>query len=690
MNPRSVLHKFFLILLVTTSSQLRSGTVLSPKTGTIGAIPGLAQRSPQVQIYSYDFESGTAGWTLESGVWARVPYAGGHALLGTGHGFARLTSQSGDTTSLSFRFRLEDLQSSLHANVYENFTSGHARYLVSFGSNGIGISRQQGSSFQDMGLGFVPISPEVFHDARIMVGGGSIDVFLDGDAAVGVDDPVAPPPGYISFESLDNSTVYIDDVEVQIGPEPAPHPRAPRPPLSVPPGPDVGPFVNGSYTGDINLTGNNVLTLSQGRYTVKSGNIKLKDNSRLIIQPDAVLVFDRGTSPLIHWGVDLNNASAMEVNGGNVIAPGGTLVRIHVFGTSSIVVHDAKPWIHFINAGGNATVSLNNTRFVTSIGGSIQLADQAFAEIYNSQVGAIALSIPAGSSLTATGLKPGIYTSFDLQKDLNVSGIGYNLLMNNVEIVEDTLGEGPFERGWVIFSDENATTQINNSTLRKIVLQMPASGSNFKVTDLELNKPTNFSMGSVNLNNVTVTGQWGFFIHGTRQATFENCDGLWFFLFDTVQVMLKDSTMNEFDPRSYTGMLTFDNSEWRTAGEIIKNNDFWMVGTATMNDPNLRQSISWSQSAVTRRFPIIVRAPDGKPIPGTTVTLTRGSNIVTATTGLDGQATVDLRFTDQDYKGPWQLKANTVSTTRSVDFFTTTPIILRETRLFFPAVITQQ
>jgi hypothetical protein len=638
------------------------------------------------QTYFYDFEAGTTDWSLESGIWSWASSEGGHALYGKGHGFARLTAHSGEASSLTFRFRLDSLQADFHANVYERLDSGGTRYYVYFTNDSVKISRQQGSTFQELGRGFVPITPNVFHEAQIMVGGGSVDVFVDGEGAVGVDDPTPPPPGYVSFESLGSSPVFVDDVSVQFGAETAPHPRAPRPPLSLPPGPDVGPFVSGVYTGNIYLSGNDVLTLSQGLYTLKAGNIYLTDNARLRIEPDAVLQFDRGTSSLIHWGVDLKKSSVLEVVGGSILSSASTLVRISAFGTSSITINDAKPWIHFINAGDNATVSILDSRFVTSLGGSVQLSGHAFADVTNSKVGAIGLSIPAGSSFTATGLQPGFYPSFNLQSDLSVSGIGYNLIMNNSEIVADTIGEGPYEKGWVIFADETAAIQIGNSSLRKFVLEMPASGTNFSVSGLDVGTPSNFSMGSINLNNVTVTGQWGFFIHGSRKGVFDNCNALWFFLYDTVGVTVRNSTMNEFDPRGYTGTLTFENGEWKTGGEIIGSNDFLMEGTVKMNDPGLVQSLSWSQSAVTRRYPIRVLDSKGKPVPGITVTLTRGSQVVTATSNGSGWALADLRYTDADYIQPWLLTTSIGGAPLSVDFFTTTPLLVGGAHVYLPLI----
>ncbi len=643
----------------------------------------------QVHTYFYDFEDGTSDWYLDPGVWSRAPSEGGHALRGAGQGFARLTAHSGDVSSLRFRFCLKDIKFGMRANVLQSSNPSPTSYAVYFGAEGVVISRQQSGSFHKLGLGFVPIAPDVFYEAQILVGGGSIDVFLDGEGVVGVDDPTLPP-GYVSFESLSpgSSAVYVDDVEVQIGPEPAPHPRAPRPPLALPPGPDVGPFVGGVYTGTISLVSNDVLTLSQGRYTLAEGNIDLEDSARLRIGQDAVLVFTSGTSPGFHLGVNLIDSAAMEVDGGNIVTT-DALVMIHASGNSSVTVSNARPWIHILDAGEDAAVSMVNSRLVTTYGGQVGLHERASADMRDSEVGSIALTLPAGSTFEAVGLKPGIsYADFDLQRDLTVSGIDYNLWMSNVKIAGDTFGEGPYERGWIVFAHEDATIGLYDSNLRKFILEMPATGPDFAISGLWLNEPMSLVTGGVTLNNVTLLGQWGFFIHGSRRATFDDCHSLWFFLYDDTRVLLRDSTMNEFQPRRYTGTLAFEDSRWNVTGEIVDGNDFLITGTVKIDREPWGDTFFWSQSAVTRQFPISVLSPTGDPVPGTVITLTRGSEVTTTTTNDTGRASVKIRFTDQDYTQPWQLTTSEGGFPLSLDFFTSTPIIVGGCcRIYLPVIL---
>ena len=273
--------------------------------------------TPTVQVYTYDFETGTADWSLQADVWSWAALDGGYALRSTGQGFAGLTAHTGEVSSLGFRVRLDDLQAQIHANVRESWPNGlHTRYIAWFSTGGVRISRQQSGSMQLLGTALVPIAPRVLHDVRIIVGAGSVDVFVDGEGVLGVDDPNELPAGRVSFEGLGSLIAYVDDVEVRIGAEPTPHERAPRPVSSMPPGPDVGRFVAGTYTGNYTISSGTTLTLSQGRYTLVEGTITVPDNARMRIEEGAVLIFDRGTSPLLHWGFDLRGTGSLEIKGG--------------------------------------------------------------------------------------------------------------------------------------------------------------------------------------------------------------------------------------------------------------------------------------------------------------------------------------------------------------------------------------
>ena len=103
------------------------------------------------------------------------------------------------------------------------------RYTVTIRPDRVSIARVEGGTSKVLGERAAKIDPKAFHDVSILLGGGSIDVLVDGQPVLGVDDANLLPAGTIGFESTGASTVYVDDVEVSFGTEPAAHARAPRP-----------------------------------------------------------------------------------------------------------------------------------------------------------------------------------------------------------------------------------------------------------------------------------------------------------------------------------------------------------------------------------------------------------------------------------------------------------------------------
>jgi hypothetical protein len=181
-----------------------------------------------LSVYSYSFRDNTDDWELGAGVWSRVPWEGGYALKGTNHGFVRLTAHSGAISFLGFRFNLDKDGSGFQANLLETVEGPQTRYSVKFDAKGIEITKQDAGKATLLARKTSPISTGAGHEAMIMVGGESVDVSLDGKETIGANDPSPPGGTYASFECLSEPAVYVQDVEVRIGPESEPHPRAPR------------------------------------------------------------------------------------------------------------------------------------------------------------------------------------------------------------------------------------------------------------------------------------------------------------------------------------------------------------------------------------------------------------------------------------------------------------------------------
>jgi hypothetical protein len=628
----------------------------------------------QSTTYQYDFTHGSAGWTLDEnwslGSWAH----GGQALVGELNGVANHTEGSGTVRKVTFRFQIDE------AVPYFCFSFGGPggpagqSYTVCIEAAGVGITSRQNEATSE--LAFVPFSTEggLPHSVTVLTGEGSLDVFIDEVGVVGVDTP-DPAPGSVSLLA-GPTRVIVDDVEIVLGGDGAGHDRAPRPVEDVPPGPDVGPFVNGRASGDITLSGSEHLELSGGSYIVADGNITITGNASLAIAEDAVLAFEVESSPLLHFGIHLSGSGRFEVNGGRVTSLGaGLLVVASAAETSSIELRNCAPWIHIIQIEGGSTLVMNNVRLVTMVGGQIAPADRAQVDVSHSVLASIGLNIPDDAVFRAQNLGWGeLVDDFDLRRDLEIEGIDYDLRLFDVVLHPSSMTDGANEKGWIVAVDGSSTLELSESEIGKLNLGIAAGSDEFRVSGLRIAEPADFSYRNIDLENVTVTQQWGFFIFGDRRAVFEDSEGVWLFPFDEVDAVLRRTVMSEFDPRDYTGTVTFEDAEWESAAcEIIDNNDFTVRGSVDTT-VHLR-GCSWSESVMHRIYDVVLFDGSGSPVPNAALTATRDGETKTATTDDGGAAVFTFAFDDEDRLSPWTI-TGPGEAEASVDAFGSSPIEL--------------
>lgn len=605
--------------------------------------------------FEYDFTDGSDGWQLDDN-WALGSWeVGGAALVGHVHGIARHVEATGVLRTASLRFQMDAALAFFCLRFGDVEPPPGTVYTVCFEALAASVTRNQDGT--DTELAFVPFSIEggMPHTATVHTGGGSIDLFIDGVPVAGVD-AADPSPGPLVLMAGPKQ-VTVDDVKIVLGGDGAAHPHAPRPVADVAPGPDVGPFVDGEVTGDVTLSGDDVLELSGGRYTVLDGNIEVTDDATLVVASDGLLAFGVASSPLLHWGVRVSGNGRFQIDGGRLETQGqGGLIVIDAHENAAVELRDCQPWVHIVQAEGDSSVVLDGVRLVTSIGGQIALGGSTTVDVRRSVLASISLDLPAGSTFRAEGLEwNGHVADFDLRRDLDIDGIGYQLTMTDVALQPTVMGDGANEKGWLLAADRNAIIELVSSELGKLNLGIPeGDNDDLTIRGLRLGTPVDFSFGSIDFDDVTMTQQWGFFINGSRNVVFDDSEGVWLFLFDAVDALLRDSEMSEFDPRDYTGTVTFDDATWLSAAcEIIENNDFVIRGSVTTTD-SLR-NCSWSDSAVDREFEVTLRDGNGRLVADAELTVSRDDSSFTVTTDASGTAKVTLTFDDEDRLSPWTI-----------------------------------
>ncbi|MEA2026785.1 MAG: hypothetical protein U9O18_08835 [Chloroflexota bacterium] len=162
--------------------------------------------------FAADFEDGSRdGFQLEPG-WS----VSGGRLTGKGHSWARAGSQAWTDYTLKAQVKLR--RGSVHVNVR---VGDEGRYFVGIGENGLYLAKSYGGwqKVKDLAAASVDVGRRE-HAVRVDVDGPRIRVFLDGILRIDYKDPKPLPAGAIAFESLEGSSVTVDDVRVR--PEPIP------------------------------------------------------------------------------------------------------------------------------------------------------------------------------------------------------------------------------------------------------------------------------------------------------------------------------------------------------------------------------------------------------------------------------------------------------------------------------------
>ncbi len=496
-----------------------------------------------------------------------------------------------------------------------------------------------------------------WHEIKIEIIGKKINVYFDNNLIIGAEDKNLLQEGDISFETFDDSRALIDEVRIE---------------MSVPETKQIlaeDLFPGGKHYGDFTLSGRETLVLENDDFE-QFGNVYLKNGSKLLIKNSSFKI-RRYQKLLNHWGIFLDNTAVLEIENSKLV-PGdpemgkGTLFIIYARGGATVSMKNSPTKLHLFMMFDNAKARVENSEIIGDLGGLVGAFDRAEIKIIDSKVGAINLRIPKDAVFEANGLGTGFFKDWNLKRDTKNSGIGYNIILQNTELIPDKIGPGPFERGWPVFIDSSAKVKIKDSQLRKVVVELRDEKAQF--SNFYLEKPSNFNYRDIHLENVKVMGQWGIFLRGSSDVVVRDSDAFWTFIYDDSKLKLINTHMDEFDPRNFRGEMVFENAIWDTAAEIIENNDFVIRGSLEIRPIG---GFSWQDSKVTRIYDVI-----GKP--GAELTLTKGNKVIwSEALDKEGKASFSLEFDDATFNDSWILKDN-LGHTQEITFFAKTPVDIEQ------------
>lgn len=173
-----------------------------------------AQGDHQQPIYQEDFEDGQAqGWDLGAG-WKILQDEGNQVFAGQGHVWADSNIGYDD---YRLTFRVKALQGTVHL-VYRLNANG--RYFIGLEKTGSHLHKQLWPDTFQHGLVTRerPLELASWHQIDISGQGDTLQFSVDGNLQWTYTDPEPLLDGNFSFETLDDSLVYIDDISVELAP----------------------------------------------------------------------------------------------------------------------------------------------------------------------------------------------------------------------------------------------------------------------------------------------------------------------------------------------------------------------------------------------------------------------------------------------------------------------------------------
>jgi hypothetical protein len=167
-------------------------------TGQTSCLPS------ETELFSSDFEKGTAGWNFsDDKAWSVVQAGGSKVLQGSGH----VHAYAGDNwDEVAWRMRVKLLTGNTHLNFHDK---DGLRYLISFGQHGTNIT------WSDVGMGAnVHHQLNKWHVVEISLFEKVLRIGVDGVLEIEQPDSNPLPPGGIWLEVLPDSEVLFDDVHI--------------------------------------------------------------------------------------------------------------------------------------------------------------------------------------------------------------------------------------------------------------------------------------------------------------------------------------------------------------------------------------------------------------------------------------------------------------------------------------------
>jgi len=150
-------------------------------------------------------------WALDPAVFL-VEEKGNNVLSFSDNNYAYLTIGN-DWTDYAVKFRFKIMKGAFHFNLRQ---IGGTRYLIGVQPDGVYFEKSLDGDFIHLVDTGIELENNAWHNMEVVANGTNIKVYLDEELTININDDELPlRTGRIGFESLNNSSVFFDDIIVE-------------------------------------------------------------------------------------------------------------------------------------------------------------------------------------------------------------------------------------------------------------------------------------------------------------------------------------------------------------------------------------------------------------------------------------------------------------------------------------------
>jgi len=407
------------------------------------------------------------------------------------------------------------------------------------------------------------------------------------------------------------------------------------------------------HEGDLDIGGTQRFTIENCSY-LQNGSIYIRDSAELVIRNAALVVESAFPEDMEIRSEDaalvrIENSATTFSNGGWLRVGGQSRAEI----IDSQIDHPTLGWEE-------STINIESSTCINpSFGGNTQfkIEDSTLYGPFDFQFG-------SNQAVSVDGLRPGLFSFWNLHVNATVTNVGYNVTLVNTYV-----------DSWSLTINYMTHTSIQNCALGRIVVSL------FNVVgSLENIRPQTYSslsLGEINLKNTTVQGQWVFHFSGSCLLTIADSD-LFFYAYDSSVLSIVDSTV-WMQSYFHSGNLVFNQTSATVGGYGFHDANCSISGNLSMNPPE-SAARWWFFSKITRNYDVIAKDASGNPMSQVRLTLFDKQNklVWSGFTDNQGVANFNVTFIDGNYTDALILKAieGDLSDTKNVAFLSGTPVTL--------------